>query len=92
MKLRIDSIQRGRPVSIRINGEPIEAYTGETLLAALTAAGIRTLRKSPVEKSPRGGFCGMGVCRECLVTVNGVPNVRACMVMVEENMEVTLHV
>ena len=92
MSLRIDSIQRGLPVTIRVNGEPIQAFPGETLLAALIAAGIRALRKSPVREEPRGGFCGMGVCRECQVTVNGTPNIRACMVKVEAGMEVELHV
>ena len=92
MSLRIDSIQRGLPVTIRVNGDSIQAFAGETLLAALIAAGIRVLRRSPVRGEPRGGFCGMGVCRECLVTVNGKPNVRACMVKVEAGMEVELHV
>ena len=91
MSLRIDSIQRGLPVTIRVNGGSIQAFSGETLLAALIAAGIRVLRRSP-QGEPRGGFCGMGVCRECLVTVNGTPDVRACMVTVEAGMEVELHV
>jgi len=89
--LRIDGIDRNNPVMIRVNGHPVRAYSGETLLAVLIAAGFRTLRSSPVLKEPRGGFCGMGICRECLAKVNGVPGVRACMTQVEDGMEVDLN-
>lgn len=87
--LRIEGVNRKNPVTIIVNGKPIAAYAGEMLLAALIAAGYRALRRSPVLNSPRGGFCGMGLCRECLVTVDGVPGVRACMTTVKAGMEVT---
>jgi sarcosine oxidase subunit alpha len=86
--LRIDSIQRRERVTLRVNGEEVEAYRGEMLIAALIAAGYHTLKRSPVLGKPRGGLCGMGGCYECLVTVDGLPNVRACMVEVEDGMEV----
>ena len=73
---------------IWVNGRPVTAYKGETVFAALIASGYLTLRKSHRFKEGRGGLCGMGVCYECLVTINGSPGQRACMVEVEEGMEI----
>jgi sarcosine oxidase subunit alpha len=73
-----------------VNGRPVVAYSGETVFAALLAAGIRTLRHSlkAQTETARGGFCGMGVCQECRVTVDGMPDRRACMTEVRDGMEV----
>jgi sarcosine oxidase subunit alpha len=87
-KLRIEPIQRGRPVTIRVNGVPVSAFAGETVHAALLAAGYRVLRKSKTHRDPRGFFCGMGICYECLVTIDGMPGRRACMHNVEDGMEI----
>lgn len=85
---RIDEgIERGEPVSFRFDGAQITAYPGETVAAALIAAGIPATRLSR-RGMPRGYFCGMGVCWECLVTVNDKPNRRACMTAVEDGMVV----
>lgn len=89
--LRIQSVRRNQAVNLTVDGRPIQAYLGETVLAAMIAAGIRNQKESPVLHEKRGGFCGMGVCYECLVTVNGEPNVRACMCEVEDGMEVKTH-
>lgn len=86
--LRIDSIKRKQPVKLEVNGREIECYKGETVLAALTAAGYKELKKNPVSHEPRGALCGMGVCFECTVTINGVPNIRACMTEVREGMKI----
>ena len=88
--LRINSVQRSKQVFIVVNGKKIQAFEGETLLAALIASGIRKIRNSSVSKEPRGGLCGMGVCYDCLVTLDGVTNVRACMTYVEDGMEIGL--
>jgi len=83
--LRIATPGRARPVQLRVNGLTVTAYAGETVFAALIAAGIRTLRPG----SPgRGGLCGMGVCQECRVTADGVPDQRACMLEVRDGMEI----
>jgi len=89
--LRIDSIKRKDKVTLSINGQEIPAYKGETLLAALIAAGYKSLKKSPLRGEPRGALCGMGVCFECIVTVNGEPNIRSCMTEVEDNMKVEIN-
>jgi len=88
--LRIDSIDRKEKVTITVNGKEISAYKGETLLAALLAAGFKGIKRSPLKKEPRGALCGMGVCFECMVTVNDTPNIRSCMTEVEHNMKVTI--
>ncbi len=88
--LRIDSIKRKEKVTIKVNGKEVTAYMGETLLAALIASGYRSLKKSPVLKESRGGLCGMGVCYECLVTLNGIKNVRACMQEIQPDMEIEI--
>jgi D-hydroxyproline dehydrogenase subunit gamma len=89
--LRVAAIKRRPAVSIRVNGRPVQATPGETVLAALTAAGFRVLKKSNVRGEARGAFCGMGVCYECLVTINGVPKQRSCMTEVEAGMEILTH-
>ena len=71
-------LQDGERVAIDFEGRIVEGRRGETLAAALTAAGIRDLRLTQSEQ-PRGIFCGMGVCQECLVEIDGRANQRACM-------------
>ncbi len=84
----LPEVQRGRPVKINVDGKTIEAYEGETVAAALLSAGIQIFRLSQKLKEPRGLYCGMGVCYECLVTVDGVHAVRACLTQVAEGMQV----
>lgn len=69
-------------------GRPVTALAGETIGAALLAAGIRTLRHHEVSGRPRGMYCAIGHCYECRVTVNGVPGVRACLTPVAPGMVV----
>jgi predicted molibdopterin-dependent oxidoreductase YjgC len=86
--VRIDSeTKRGLPVTITVDGVPIQAYSGETIAGALLANGQRAWRRTE-RGEPRGLFCGMGICFDCLVTVDGVPNVRACVTPVTEGMAV----
>jgi len=89
--LRIGNIHRKVPIQFTVNGETVSAYKGETLLAALIAGGYRETKISPLKKEPRSALCGMGVCFECMVTVNGEPNTRSCMTEVQENMVVELN-
>ena len=79
--------KRGPQVTIYVNGQAVAAHEGESVHAALIAAGIRTLRKSH-HGSGRGVLCGMGVCYECLATIDGVPNVRSCMTEVRADMDI----
>lgn len=63
------------------------AYEGESVAAVLLAEGVLATRTT-VGGSPRGVFCGIGVCFDCLVVVDGVPNTRACVTWVREEMDV----
>ena len=77
----------GAPVRIGFEGETIPAYEGETIAAAVTAAGIRVLRRNRRGEA-RGVYCGMGACFECLVNVDGRGGQRACMTPVRAGMRV----
>lgn len=88
--LRIKSVERKEKITIKVNGKEVPAFTGETLMAALIANGYKSLKKSAVLREKRGGLCGMGVCYECLVTVDGVKNLRACMQDVRPGMEIEI--
>ena len=76
---RIDhGIDRGAPFEVVVDGVAVEAFPGESLAAVLFAASRRVLRRTAREAAPRGYYCGMGVCWECVVAVDGRGNLRAC--------------
>lgn len=79
---------RNKKVTFTYNGREIEAYEGETIAAALYAAGIKKLKESNRYNRARGLFCAIGNCSSCLMVVNGVPNVKTCITRVEEGMVV----
>lgn len=87
-RLRADDIERGREVTIEFDGRALRAYEGETIAAALMGSGRRILRYTSRARSPRGVYCGMGVCYDCLVVVDDRPNTRACMTAVVAGMRV----
>lgn len=84
--LRIASAH-GRTVKFSFDGVAVTGFVGETVVAALLAAGMRALGRNPVDGTPRGLFCAMGSCQECLVLVDG-GKIEACRVRVREGMEV----
>jgi predicted molibdopterin-dependent oxidoreductase YjgC len=69
----------GAGFEFRFDDETIHAEEGQSIGAALIAAGHRSWRSTRTGGAPRGMFCGIGVCFDCLVTVNGRPNRRACL-------------
>ncbi len=71
------------------DGRPVEFVEGQTVGAALVDAGIYSWRVTRRHGSPRGLFCGIGVCYDCLVGVDGAPNQRACQVPAAHGMTVT---
>jgi len=79
-------INRGGQVNVKINDKPIIAFAGELVSTVLQAEGIQIFNRKHKTGNPSGIYCGMGVCYECLVTVNGVPNIRACQTIVENCM------
>jgi sarcosine oxidase subunit alpha len=74
-------------ISILVDGRLLEVPTGVTVAAALWNAGEDAFRDS-VSGAPRGPLCGMGICFECRVTIDGVPARRACLEPVVDGMRV----
>jgi len=81
-------VAEGEPVTIRFGEKPIETRAGQTVLAALVAAG-ELVCGTTASGAPRGVFCGMGVCQDCVLDIDGRPNQRACMTPVRAGMIVT---
>jgi D-hydroxyproline dehydrogenase subunit gamma len=80
-------LRRGARVTVTIDADPVVAHAGETVAAVLIAEGSPATRVTK-GGAPRGVFCGMGVCFDCLVVVDGIPNTRACMTWVREGMTI----
>jgi predicted molibdopterin-dependent oxidoreductase YjgC len=75
-------------LTIWFDGQAVPARPGDSVAVALLAAGITTTRTTPVSGAPRGPFCMMGACFDCLSIVDGRPNVQTCMTPVREGMRV----
>jgi len=75
-------------VHITVNGRQVEAFAGEPIAAAILAAGIRVFRRTARLDSPRGVYCAIGRCTDCVMTVDGTPSVRTCVTPVEDGMVV----
>lgn len=83
-----DLIAERGTIDIVIDGAVVAARTGDTVAAAMLAAGLMCTRTTPVTGAPRGPFCMMGVCFECLVTIDGGASQQACLVAVAPGMRV----
>lgn len=77
-----------KTIEFTFNGEKLSAVPGQTVGAAILDSGKRSLRTTRFENKPRGIFCGIGICFDCLVSIDGVANQRACLVSVQPNMNV----
>jgi len=73
-------------VEFFVDGQPVTAYKGETIAAALMNAGYFTSRT--IDDRPLGVYCNIGVCYSCVMTVNGIPSVRICKTLVSEGCRV----
>ncbi|HTZ79158.1 MAG TPA: (2Fe-2S)-binding protein [Stellaceae bacterium] len=80
--------EAGARVSLSVDGTPIAASAGDSVAAALLAAGITVCRTTPVSGAPRAPYCMMGICFECLVTIDGVGSRQACLTRVRDGMRV----
>lgn len=93
MLKHIDAMEKGDAtedgsVVFTFEGGSLTAETGDSVASALLAAGETVFRTTPVSGTGRGPFCMMGVCFECLVEIDGVPNRQACMTPVRSGMTV----
>jgi predicted molibdopterin-dependent oxidoreductase YjgC len=74
-------------VTFTMDGKTIKGYEGEPISAALKAAGVMVHRHTKKD-SPRGVFCAIGRCTDCVMIVDGKPNVRTCVTPLQEGMKV----
>ncbi|WP_254694979.1 (2Fe-2S)-binding protein [Antarctobacter heliothermus] len=88
--LRVGQADRGAPFEISVDGRSLRAYSGETVAGVLMSNGITIFRRTQETGRPRGQFCGMGVCFDCLVQVDGAGMSRACMTEAQPGMHVSL--
>src|SRR6201988_92763 len=77
-----------KTVSRTVEGKPVDARPGDTVAAAMLAAGFDHCRTTPVSGAPRAAYCMMGVCFDCLVTIDDVGNRQGCLVGVREGMRI----
>jgi aerobic-type carbon monoxide dehydrogenase small subunit (CoxS/CutS family) len=70
---------RSQAISLTVNGAGIAVAPGTTVAAAVAIAGAAT--RTSVSGEPRGPLCGMGICFECRVTIDGVPHQRSCQIL-----------
>ena len=78
----------GKVVTFTCDGKTLEGYEGEPIASALRVNGIMVHRYTAKRHEPRGGFCAIGRCTDCVMIVDGVPNVRTCITPLKANMVV----
>jgi sarcosine oxidase subunit alpha len=74
-------------IKLKIDNKVVQVIEGSTVAAAVVMSGTETFRRS-ITGEPRGPLCGMGICFECRVTINGVAHERSCTVPAANGMEV----
>ncbi|MCR4754779.1 MAG: (2Fe-2S)-binding protein [Lachnospiraceae bacterium] len=84
----LGALDKGQIVKFTFDGKEIEGYEGEPIAAALKAADVMVHRYTQKEHKPRGIFCAIGRCTDCVMIVDGVPNVRTCITPLKAGMVV----
>jgi sarcosine oxidase subunit alpha len=85
-KMPNNSNLRGKPLEVFVDEKKVQAYEGELVSTVLMEEGISVFQRKLKTGRPAGFYCGMGVCYECLVTIDGVENIRACQTPVRDKM------
>lgn len=80
--------EEGKKIKFTLNGKEMWGYEGEPIAAALMANGIKVFRKTKKRHEPRGIFCSIGRCTDCVMVVDGIPNVRTCVTPLKDGMVV----
>ena len=84
----LGKMERRKRITIRLGGKEILAYEGEPIAAALVAAGVKVFRYTSNRDEPRGIFCAIGRCTDCVMAGDGQPNIRTCVTLVKEGMQI----
>lgn len=88
LRLTDPDFRRGAACEIEIDGRRVRAYLGETVAGVLLASGIRAFRTTRRRAEPRGYFCGIGICHDCMLTIDDRTNVRACVTPVTPGLRI----
>jgi D-hydroxyproline dehydrogenase subunit gamma len=83
-------VPAGGTITLYFEGRAIAAWPGDSVAAALLAAGITVTRRTPVGGAARGPYCMMGACFDCLAVIDSRPNVQTCMTDVRDGMRIEL--
>ncbi len=81
-----NSITGSKTVRLTIEGKEIVAFQGDTVATAMLVSGFAYTRITPVKEKRRAPYCMMGICFDCIVEINGIPNQRACQILVQDGM------
>ncbi len=84
----LGQMDKGEPVSFTFDGKTLYGYPGEPIAAALKANGVEVHRYTAKRHQPRGIFCAIGRCTDCVMIVDGVANVRTCVTPLQQGMQV----
>lgn len=84
----LDEFPKGKQVRFTLDGNEMQGYEGEPIAAALRAAGVMVHRHTAKLGQPRGIFCAIGRCTDCVMIVDGKPNVRTCVTPLKEGMKI----
>jgi predicted molibdopterin-dependent oxidoreductase YjgC len=84
----LGEFQKGELVTFTLDGKEMQGYEGEPIAAALRAAGVMTHRYTSRFGKPRGVFCAIGRCTDCVMIVDGKPNIRTCVTPLKAGMKV----
>lgn len=77
-----------KSINFNFNGRDFTGLEGQSIAAALIAADQRELRKTRFESSSRSIFCGIGICFDCVVVVDGIANQRSCLIEIKDGMKI----
>ena len=84
----LEETEKGKQVTFTFDGKQIIGYEGEPIAVALKSAGVMVHRYTKKEHKPRGIFCAIGRCTDCVMVVDGKPNIRTCVTPLQEGMAV----
>ena len=84
----LGAFEKGKEVTFTPDGREMQGYEGEPIAAALRAAGVMVHRHTRKRDEPRGIFCAIGRCTDCVMIVDGRPNVRTCITPLKAGMQV----
>ena len=84
----LGEIKKVEWIKIKFNGKELKALKGEPIAVAIMANNIKTLRRTRKYYEPRGIFCAIGRCTDCIMQVDGIPNIRTCITPAKDGMEI----